>query len=183
MYGTPIGNVSGALHLFARRPKIVAAVALVALIVATPAPKAIPAPPTVPMIALPAIAFTYTPPAPTAPCQVEVPEPTQTGIKPRQMGNCFFNYSAPPHGKDGLGSRVDNVCKHKLDDTILYLKSSQDKIVLEGNSLTGHGSIAMSRAWHVRAYLIRNGVDASRISVKRGTKHSRVVDLTAVGNN
>src|SRR5271170_6679197 len=182
MYGTPIGNVSGALHLFARRPKIVAAVALVALIGATPAPKAIPAPPTVPMIAPPAIAFTYTLPAPTAPCQVEVPEPTQPGIQPRQMGNCYFHYSAPPHGKDGLGSRVDNVCKAKLDDTILYLKSSQDSIVLEGNSLSGHGSVALSRANHVRAYLIRNGIDPQRISVKRGTKRSRVVDLIATSN-
>jgi hypothetical protein len=182
MYGIPVGNVSGAIHLFARRPKIIAAVAVVALVVAA-APKSTPTPPAPPTIVPPTIAYNYTPPPPMVPCRVEVPEPTQAGIQPRQMGNCYFNYSAPPHGKDGLGSRVDNVCKHKLDDTILYLKSSQDKIVLEGNSLTGHGSIAMSRAWHVRAYLIRNGVDASRISIKRGTKHSRVVDLIAVGNN
>lgn len=182
MYGVPLSNVSGAVHLFARRPYILATVAVVALVVAVPKPVA--APPIIhPQITPPVIAYTYTPPMPTQPCQVEVPEPTQTGIQPRQMGNCYFNYSAPPHGKDGLGSRVDNVCKHKLDDTILYLKSSQGKIVLEGNSLTGHGSIAMSRAWHVRAYLIRNGVDANRIEVKRGTKHSRVVDLIAVGNN
>jgi len=178
MYGLPVGNLSGAVHLIARRPYILAVVATVALVVSVP--KSVPAPPAVPsVIAPPAIAYNLTPPAPTIPCQVEVPEPSQPGIAPRQMGNCYFNYSAPPHGKDGKGSRVDNVCKHKLDDTILYLKASQGNIVLQGNSLTGHGSIAMSRAAHVRAYLIRNGIDAQRISITRGTKHSRVVDLIA----
>jgi len=181
MYGLPVGNISGAVHLIARRPYILAAVAVVALAVSVPKPA--PAPPAAPsVVAPPAIAFNHTPPAPAEPCQVEVPEPTQPGLKPRQMGNCYFNYSAPPHGKDGLGSRVDNVCKHKLDDTILYLKANQDNIVLEGNSLSGHGSIALSRAEHVRAYLIRNGIDPQRISVKRGTKRSRVVDLIATSN-
>ena len=115
---------------------------------------------------------------PTEPCQVEVPEP---GAKPRQIGTCWFHYSAPPNPI--LGARVDNVCKRKLDDTILYLKAHQDTIVLEGNSLTGHGSIAMNRANNVRAYLIRNGIDPQRIIVKRGLKHSRVVDLIVGAGN
>jgi hypothetical protein len=181
MYMTPIGSFSGVVHLIAKRPYILAAVAVVAIAVTVPLTS--PTPPSPPTVAAPPVIATHESdfrPAPQ-PCEVEVPEATQPGVKPRQMGNCYFNYSAPPHGKDGLGSRVDNVCKHKLDDTILYLKVNQVNITLEGNSLTGHGSIAMSRAWHVRAYLIKNGIDPNRIRVKRGLKHSRVVDLIADG--
>lgn len=116
-------------------------------------------------------------PATQQPCQIDVPQP---GVA-HQIANCYFQYSAPPHGADGLGSRVDNVCKHKLDDTILYLKQRNDSILLEGNSLTGHGSIAISRARNVRAYLMANGIDAQRITIKRGLKHSRVVDLIVSG--
>jgi len=172
MYGLPVGNLSGALHIVARRPYILAAAAVVALVIAVP--KAVPVPPVAATPAPPSIAFNYTPPAPTEPCQVEVPEP---GAAPRQMGNCYFKYSAPGP-KAALAARVDNVCKHKLDDTVLYLKSSKDVITLSGNSLTGHGDIALIRANNVRAYLIKNGIDPQRIKVVRGTKHSRVVDLT-----
>jgi hypothetical protein len=143
-------------------------------------PKTVPPPPVAPPPAAPIIA--YTPPAPTEPCQVEVPEPTQPGVKPRQMGNCYFRYSAPGP-KAAIAARVDNVCKHKLDDTILYLKSNKDTIVLQGNSLSGHGSIALTRANNVRSYLIKNGIDPSRIKVVRGTKHSRVVDLALESSN
>lgn len=172
MYGLPVGNLSGAVHLIARRPYILAVVATVALAVSVPV-KTVPPPaaPTAPS----APAITYTPPAPTEPCQVEVPEP---GAAPRQMGNCYFKYNAPGP-KAAIAARVDNVCKHKLDDTILFLKSNKNTITLEGNSLTGRGDIALIRANNVRAYLIRNGIDPSRIKVVRGTKHSRVVDLIA----
>lgn len=179
MYMTPIGSFSGVVHLVAKRPYILAAVATVALVIAAPST---PAPPPAPPSAPSAPVITYTPPAPAEPCQVEVPEPTQPGIKPRQMGNCYFRYSAPGP-KAAIAARVDNVCKHKLDDTILYLKSNKDVIVLEGNSLSGHGTIALSRANNVRTYLIKNGIDPQRIKVTRGTKHSRVVDLTLESGN
>jgi hypothetical protein len=171
MYGLPVGNLSGAVHLIARRPYILAAVAVVALAVNVPV-KTVPPPAAPPAPSAPAI--TYTAPPPAEPCQVEVPEP---GAAPRQMGNCYFKYSAPGP-KAALAARVDNVCKHKLDDTVLFLKSNKNTIILEGNSLSGHGDIALIRANNVRAYLIRNGIDPSRIKVVRGTKHSRVVDLT-----
>lgn len=173
MYGLPVGNLSGAVHLVARRPYILAAAAVVALVVSVPKASPVP-PPVVGVLTPPAIAYNFTPPPPTDPCQVEVPEP---GAAPRQMGNCYFKYSAPGP-KAALAARVDNVCKHKLDDTVLFLKSNKDTIVLEGNSLTGHGNIALIRANNVRAYLIKNGIDPQRIKVVRGTKHSRVVDLT-----
>jgi hypothetical protein len=177
MYMTPIGSFSGVLHLVAKRPYILAAVAVVAVAVTVPATP--PPPPSTPHVPAPEI--TYTAPTPTEPCQVEVPEPTQPGIKPRQIGNCYFNYSAPGP-KARLAARVDNVCKHKLDDTILYLKSNKAAIVLEGNSLSGHGTIGLRRAENVKAYLIRNGIAADRISITRGEKHSRVVDLIVSGS-
>ena len=179
MYGSPIGNLSGAVHLVARRPYLLAVVATVALAVSVPKAGPVPPPPaTVLVPPAPSVALIPEAPKTQEPCTVEVPEP---GAAPRQVGNCYFQYSAPgPKAK--LAARVDNVCKHKLDDTVLYLKGTKDKIVLSGNSLTGHGDIAILRAQNVRAYLIRNGIDASRISITRGTKHSRVVDLIVSGS-
>ena len=173
MYGmTPMGSFSGILHLIAKRPKISAFVATVALagvitasLPAAPTTNTIPPAPSIETLA--AVGR----PIATSPCQVEVPEPHEV----RQVGNCYFNYSAPPYPV--LGAKVDSNCKHKLDETLAYLKTNKGVIVLEGNSLTGHGSIAMNRAWNVRKYLISNGIDPQRIHVRRGVKHTRVVDL------
>lgn len=169
---SPFGSVSGVVHLIAKRPYIsafVATIAITAALATTPPVPPAPLTPSVPEV----VAEPQPVPAPSEPCEIEIPQP---GVKPHQIGNCVFHFSAPPY--EILGYKVDNVSMAQLDDTILYLKSHpNDLILLEGNSLTGHGSIAMSRAWNMKMYLVKNGMDPKRIQIKRGVKHSRVVDL------
>lgn len=172
------GSVSGIIHLVAKRPyiaSIIATVGVTLALVQPPAPPA-PLPPPAPKVELAVVVEKPAPlaPASTNPCAIDV-----TG-SPKQLGNCYFNYSAPPHGKDGLAARADKVCKTTLDGTILYLKEHNNDIVLEGNSLSGHGSIALSRARSVKRYLVQNGIDPNRIKIVRGVKHQRLVDLVAV---
>jgi hypothetical protein len=173
MYASPIGSISGIIHVAARRPFISAIVAVVvlttALVIAPPIPAALATAPAAPIVSkLPDVLKIET----SQPCEVEIPQP---GSTPRQIGNCYFQYSAPPYPV--LGARVDNVCKAKLDGTVLALKQAEGTIILEGNSLSGHGSIALSRARNVKAYLVANGIDPQRIVIKRGIKHQRAVDI------
>jgi hypothetical protein len=169
---SPLGSVSGVVHLIAKRPYIstfVATVAITAALAATPPIPPAPLAPSVPEV----VAEPQPVPAASEPCEIEIPQP---GVKPHQIGNCVFHFSAPPYKI--LGHKVDNVSMVQLDDTIVYLKSHlNDLILLEGNSLNRHGSIAMRRAWNVKVYLVKNGLDPKRIQIKRGVKHSHVVDL------
>ena len=173
MYSSPIGSISGIIHVAARRPYISAVIAVVvlttALLTAPPKPAGqITAPPAPIVSKLPDKMSVGMP----QPCEVEIPS---SGSVPRQIGNCYFRYSAPPNPV--LGARVDNVCKAKLDGTVLALKQAEGTIILEGNSLSGHGSIALIRARNVKAYLVANGIDPQRIVIKRGIKHQRAVDI------
>jgi hypothetical protein len=169
---SPFGSVSGVVHLIAKRPYISALVATVAITTALATTPPVPPAPLTP--SLPEVVAEPQPsPVPSEPCEIEILQP---GVKPHQIGNCVFHDSAAPYKV--LGHTVDKVCLAQFEVTILYLKSHpKDLILLEGNSLTGHGGIAMSRAWNLKMYLVNRGMDPKRIQIKRGVKRSRVVEL------
>ncbi len=101
---------------------------------------------------------------------VVLPEVPAMMVVPLEMVELEFSAPIP-------SSRVDNVSKAKLDATVLLMKQSDGTVILEGNSLTGHGDIMLSRATNAKKYLVENGIDPQRITVTRGTKRQRAVEI------
>jgi outer membrane protein OmpA-like peptidoglycan-associated protein len=80
-------------------------------------------------------------------------------------------------------ARVDNEAKACLDDIVLNLqRNSTAKLVLVGNTAPGKKTdkLAAERAVNTKAYLVENGVDASRIMVYTGTTEANTVTSTLV---
>ena len=112
---------------------------------------------------------------------VQQPPPPPQATK---VGDCSY-------GKPG-STRVDNVCKRVLDDVSLRLKNDPNaKLVITGYADSHEpkaAKLADTRADLAKKYLGEKGIDASRVSTRKGTastekgaeKENRRVDFTFV---
>jgi hypothetical protein len=95
-----------------------------------------------------------------------IPAPAAIVSLHRTLGACSFE-----------GSRVDNVCKARLDSAILFLKANEGSVEIQGNELTGS-----VRAGNIRSYFTQNGIDESRVVFALGDEDTSELTIIYMGN-
>ncbi len=184
MYGSPMGSLSGIVHMVAKRPYIATALAAVA-VTASVATAPVPDPPAIPIltpsvIELPTTVVVRQAEQQCAPAVTPAPDK-------RQLGICTFaSNRANCNVKAGSPTKVTNVCKAMLDNAALALKHDPTAmLLLIGNANPSEvKSLALARAANVKAYFTRSeaklGIDSNRIEVVGGTAGTRTVELWLV---